>query len=597
MKSFDQHFVETFSATSFKAKCFDAVMVGSYVNMMLPNTFSGEEEGSFSSLLNQRSNKETIVQCWFYIPDDIWVTEQKTVAGKYDLIVQGDLLKGQFSLVPKQPKAWGQHVRVTDENCVLLHIDAEGIDFVREYAKPLTENSGLTNCNVIAFSIKWPDCAEEWFQRTRPSGILSKGALKTIERIGCHAVPCQHDFDNSELMSNSPLQSCGDTDAAWSLSFAVAEKEYCRFLTKDQKLCFLLFRCFLHETVIGHKVPQCIASHVFFYACDNIQRADWKDFPGKCFFILLKRLLDNCKRHFSPHYFIREKNLLEYFEAPVLCEISETLSCNLSNPILAIYKALAVCDIINTDFGTLVKDICLEATSYLLNDSGSIGFIEYLVPSIARNIKCMITAGEYEKAVVFLQAFDPLNNRSFVGSFAQYIKNQFDEHLLWSICVYLDMRAGTNITEKAFCDVPCIHISEVFGENANDLILDTCIPERAAVAFGDLRYAQALKTILKRNNMDLAIIECLTFYLRKYIELAAEDITLSVVDGHYFRSLSVMGELYELHIGLYNACFHFGQVETYREFFKHLKQVVIYLNTDYHYKNFKIVANGLGIID
>lgn len=596
LKSVDQVSTEKLHLMpNLRFKGFSVVFVGSYINRMLPNSYSGKDY----SFVNTIFNKKKVTQSNFkmsclYIPEGIAVYENKIDAGKFDLFVDGVVSNGPFKLVPKRPKIWDLNMLKENSECYVTHIKADTLNdiynFVEKRAK-LTKEFRST----FAISVKWPGCAMEWIGRNRPSGILNDSIIKTIAKTGCHAVPylCP---DSSKTIFVETLED----DTLWTLSFDVAEKEFSKLLTQNQRNCFMLFRCLFDKSVIGHQIPNQTLIHLFFYACDNIPRIEWERRPGMCFLVLTKRLFYGFQSKFLPHYFVKTKNLLGTLSTQTGNEICNQLSRHFSNPLWSICKALDVCNITQSDISPLVDDICRVTVQYSLCCSKRPAIYSCLSSVACFHMAGMAASGHYQSVVPLVTAFFCAERSETVPTLLMDAGKAMFTYELWNLCVCLDISLGTKFTHKLFTSTDCIHISKVFGESAADLIIDVCLPDEASVVFGELMYPLTLGLILENiAGKSCALIPCIKFYLREYIRLAGDDLTLAVVNDsnmmghakHDFPFDLTLEYVFRLHALLFSTCMRHSRPEEYREFLPHLEKITAELKTDFHEKSFQRVAN------
>lgn len=598
VKSVDQASLKTFHPTSSQCKHFDAELVGSYINMMQTDEFISDEMCNFNTIFSNKdsSTKPEHVFFCMQIQRNAIVTEKAEMAGLHDLVLEGKPSKGLFRLVPKLPNSWGGHTTT----------EANGISYLRKRCfhesnviEFITKGYKRRPVYVIAFSILWPSCAKEWICRYRPSQMLNKQAVEKIHKAGCHAVPYNRDPNYSEIICDQTFADNGEDDTLWALSFAVAEKEYCRYITVNQRLCFLLLTNLLHESILKHKLPHCIASHLFFYACDNLDKCEWEERPGRCILVLLKRLFEGFRKMFLPHYFIANKNLLEHFPRSVVTDVFEVLSCHLCNPLWAIYKALHICHVPKTDFGSLAKNICLESTQYILDCEERAHEYTRMIPAFQDYWKKLISCGKYKAMFPSVAKFSAVENRISIEEITRGMLSAYNQCNQWGICLYFDLQAGTSLTRTEFYNTPCIHISEVFGDKATEMLLDTCLPEQANIAVGDLMYPKILFKILNQCGKEPVILECLTFYLRKYIEIAGDCLVIQCANKQpkytYQQpgdpSIDAIGEIYNIHTCVFNTCRNLLRLQQYREFLPHLENVVAVLDDEFYYQNLEIARS------
>ena len=542
----------------------------------------------------------------FCIAFDTTVTETTEDAKKFDLIVDGDVTACHFKLMPKKPKYWKGETVCADGKIYLRHMFANDNEMLhKDVNKNTFGHFTGTDILMTAFAMNWPSCASEWRFRRRPNGTPSEQIITTICKSGCHVVPLESVQSGDDVVCH--FGDVVDNETEWALSFAVAEKELCRHLTTYQRRCFLLCRCISDETIMFHKVPYVLLLHILFYACENIPRSDWNTKPGECVLILLTHLLQAYKNGYYPHYFMAKNNLLQNIAQHVSSNVATRLTQMMSNPVLVIYQALDNYNITISHAQPFIQDVCFEVAKNVVNAT-STSNTETIARDSFRIIMCRFIrdmAANQRKAMagkaLWLFCFSndrQIDTRGAPDSECISILNHLNENIKWYLCVYLDIRTETSYTRKVFERIPNVPIADVFGPTAPNQILDTCIPEGAAIPFGDLIFPIDLIDILKEVGRYRALIDALKFYLNEYIStLEGDELSLPVANSSYLRYgiTTILTNLHNIHIGLFNACFYSFVPDEYRDVFPHFEKVVKALNSEFFYGNLKVVKRSLGI--
>lgn len=586
----DQESFELGTTRSLGLEHFALELVGSYFNMMLPNALRDDALFGEANVININTFPnltENVIPFCLYIPSLIHISESINHARKYDLVVDGDISKGPFQLIPKTPRAWEPHIERLGSKYVLLEITADAEEFTSHPGVPKLKHTGHLHHNEIAFAMHWPECATEWLHRYRPSGILDQHALHNIQEKGCHIIRHDSSLRFTDLVCDTTVPENKDT-TLWTLTFAVAEREYCMQISDDQRFCFLLFKCLLDKSVIRHDLPNYIATHTFFYACDNIQRSEWKTNKGHCFLILIKHLLRSFNDRFLPHYFIQGRNLLDNLPLSVVLEIYEHMVCTFRNPLLTFYKALDVCNITRSNIGHLIEKFCFETSWHMSGGVQSLTLfsIDVKVKAVVSHINHMVIANNYKAALSVFKTFVTSEDTEVFAKMTKTLSNVIETPKLWCFCVCLDMDTGYELTKDVFMKDVSVHISDVFGEKASSMVLDTCIPGSAAVKNGDLRYPIGLHRMLKNVSKLHASTECLKSYLRRHID---ENVYSTTGTGMIKILTPLFKVVYEMHICLYNSCLKTGRCNEYKDFLPHFEKIVKLINTQPHIRKLALI--------
>ena len=147
----------------------------------------------------------------------------------------------------------------------------------------------------------WPQQAEEWVDRLRPSGWPSKQLIHHIVSGGCHVVPVAHPNSSFPLFD-------------WRYSFSKAEVHLSKSLSFHQKTCYILFKLLAkHATTKSNILKTYYLKNIMFHCCERIPDEFWKPrYLSTCLFELIDSLLDGLERGEIPHFFIKINNLISH---------------------------------------------------------------------------------------------------------------------------------------------------------------------------------------------------------------------------------------------------------------------------------------------
>lgn len=181
-----------------------------------------------------------------------------------------------------------------------------------------------------------------------------------------------------------------------------------------------------------------------------------------------------------------------------------------------------MCKITSSDIGPLVENLCFETAQYVSIGSRSPQVCDMLQKAVGCHVEHMVISGFFRQAIAAIESLASSLRKSKVDDLAISMISNFHIPYRWSACVFFDLNLNTKFTNNIFANSARVHISEVFGEKASLLVLDTYIPEQASVAFGNLHYPDLLCRLLLQMSNHAAVIECLKFYLRCYIEIPGD---------------------------------------------------------------------------
>ncbi|KAK3103939.1 hypothetical protein FSP39_023047 [Pinctada imbricata] len=158
---------------------------------------------------------------------------------------------------------------------------------------------------------KWPPTAKEWLTRKTITNWPKMSLKNAISEAGCLVIQRSHPaspvpeiewlflFNNAEKKLMANLQ--------WHKRSYYTFKIAVDFFTKNLKVR-------LHTVHL---------KSIFFFACEEIQERDFREFPGYCFLFMIQRLLNHLNNGYLPNYFIKENNMIDHFADQEICRIKE----------------------------------------------------------------------------------------------------------------------------------------------------------------------------------------------------------------------------------------------------------------------------------
>ena len=190
------------------------------------------------------------------------------------------------------------------------------------YKKSFTRGPATTNIafkepnrdKVYYYSCSsWPQIAQPWIDRERPSKWPPKEIIREIVSKGCRIV-------------HKPHPSSKDPDAEFRFSFSVAELFLFDALSVDQKKCFIAFKALVKcgicrsKIITKNKIDLCTyhLKTIFLWTCETIPVEQWQTTTGwaRCLLYMIDQLYACLKSRILPGYFIPESNLLDSIELP-----------------------------------------------------------------------------------------------------------------------------------------------------------------------------------------------------------------------------------------------------------------------------------------
>ena len=211
--------------------------------------------------------------------------------------------------------------------------------------------------NVLAISGRdWPQRADRWPARQRPSGWPSKQLIQAVFADGCHVVPTSHP------KSSNP-------DVEWRYSFSVAERTLAQSLTDSQLQCYILMKTIvMHELNHSNVLTSYHLKTVFFWQCEKIPASEWSKDTGLAVNLLwlLDELVYCVATHCLPHYFTPENNLFHHINPDFLSDVARTISSIRRDPlrhVLAFNKRFRFpFSLVSCDLAYILSDIIDDTT-------------------------------------------------------------------------------------------------------------------------------------------------------------------------------------------------------------------------------------------
>ena len=157
--------------------------------------------------------------------------------------------------------------------------------------------------------LSWPPLAKPWIDRERRYNWPSKEIIRKIVSMGCRVVQKAHEMTETK-------------EIEYRFSFSMAESILFETLSKDQRKCFIAFKCLIKYGI--HKVEsntldaeKTVSSYclktIFLWACEEIPAEVWHTTDGwaRCLLSMINQLYACLKSGKLPGYFIPQSNILE----------------------------------------------------------------------------------------------------------------------------------------------------------------------------------------------------------------------------------------------------------------------------------------------
>jgi len=564
-------------------------VVGLFISLMLP---AMPEENTGNPFINMlmtilkapsSMNKFTVTIPMLYIPHDTYVVTERADSKPADLLLIGDPSEGTVRLSPVKARAWKDQTRDVGGVQVLVRIAVDS-DSVKVPLPPLA-TIGCAPGFIMAFWTEWPPEAAEWVTRDRPCDFPSSEVVTYLYEKGCYFVPAVKDARYTEVIEDYIAL---DDDTAWSLTFAASENVLSKYLSSDCKACFILFKHITMEVIGDLAISNVVTSSVFFYACEQIAESKWTATPGTCILIMMKRLLHGFRSKTLPHYFMAGKNILKNIPNPYIKTCCQKLEGLFADPLGTIDTVLNKVNFKSSTVANDIQDLLKDIGTFSQDGNITKSFFKTIYQIKAYAVQLCVEMSQYADALSALldlrrEASEACGRDLDVESMFRSVMGNTDIRSQWCFALHVDLCMGTVVTQRVCDGKPSLHISEVFGPEATSELLDTAIPELAAIENGDVGFAYSAVSVPYSLQRDSAVIACLKFYLREYNEKSGDALVLPVRDSEAnpyagaFRALGVgkssalyasqniLKQVCSMHVTLFNACLSADRLEEFRE--------------------------------
>jgi len=591
IKSYYQVQAKTWpGALSYGLKDASVFVVGLFISLMLP---VNPKENTGNLVLDMLTamlkgplskNKSSMIIPMLYTPHDTYVVTERADSKPTDVLLVGDPCEGTVRLSPIKAKVWQGQTRDDDGMHVLARIAVDS-DSVKVPLPPLY-TIGCSPGFIMAFWMEWPPEAAEWVTRDRPGGYPTRKVVAYVYELGCHVVPAVKDARYTEIIEDFIAL---DNDTEWSLTFARAEQVLSEYLTSEQKACFILFKHITIEVIGDIAISNVVTSSVFFYACEQIAESRWTSTPGTCILIMMKRLLHGFRTKTLPHYFMSGKNILKNVPNPYIKTCCQNLERLFADPLGTVDAVLNKVNFKSSTVANDIQDILKDISTFSQDGNITKSFFSTLYQVEAYAVQLGVESGKYADALSALldlrmKASEACGRDLDVESMFRSVMGNTDIRSQWCFALHVDLCMGTVVTQRVCDGKPSLHISEVFGPEATSELLDTAVPELAAIENGDVGFAYSVMSDLISLKRDSSIIACLKFYLREYSEKSGDALVLPARDAEalpyaatfrafgagktsaLYASQSLLITVCSMYVQLFNACLYANRLEEFREF-------------------------------
>ncbi|XP_052804389.1 uncharacterized protein LOC128234279 isoform X2 [Mya arenaria] len=563
-------------------------MVGSYPNKMLTrlahvNNISPDIGIFFPTENVNKESKRQITT--FLSPNDTRAVPIIDHARKKDLLINAleENIPGLLCLKPICPSLWAGETEYVNGEIILKTIS-------------ISPNWKLGGHDFIAFRCDWPDCANEWFVRTRKVQMYSTTCLRTLYDSGCHIIPALERESMTDVMDICLSANIVEQGVYWCYSFATAERTICqRVLDNGQVQVFLIFRNLLDETVADYSIPMSVLKSVFYYACENVTLSDWISQPGHCLLLLLHKLAEGLEKRFIPHYFISQLNLLLGMEDTVMAKFLQEVHSIEAQFLEKLFFMADRLNVTATELGSFFDNIIDDVFMYSSHRNALRSFNEAIIPACSDILQDFVYQKNFNDAFVVLEdmreqtglySAEPCNVpdliKTAMGTMAIGYK--------YCMSVFVDIQLNTEYSTDLCVGFETIALSEMFGPDIPSELGRKPVPSLYAIATGDLMFPSVFTTVLRQGSLHDAFISGLRFYLDTYAEIAGENLA---IEGS-MNSKSALYMLAGLYDTLWLSYLQQGRQEEFRPLLTRYTLIVEHSGVPYLYEYLASALRTLG---
>lgn len=532
----------------------------------------------------------------FVSPKDTRVFTSITDAGKKDLVVQPvpENNVTLFRLIPKTEELWpGQTV-----------VDSVGTALKSTPAYRLVEQKSqyYTLNEVLAFHCDWPTSAKEWTRRKSASRVPTLKDRKEISAAGCHVISASEPASPRDVLDICVTEQMAKEGVLWCYSFATAEKYLCnKVLTAHHKKTFNLFKLLVNGVLSEQPLPTSVLKSVFYFACENIHKDDWRRQPGMCILIMLQKLLHGLQTKFLPHYFITGANLFSRLSSETLKACSQEVNGLKEQLLVHLYCLMESNRIFETEVGIYFDQMMEDIVSY--SSHKNILQTVQKTSEVATKylFEDLLVRSEFRFAMMVLENFrEQYNlymgcNYSMSEAFTIIVTGIPWGHV-FCITLYIDIHTGLTMVEDLFRIWRCktVDIKTVFGPDLPACISSKPIhillsPENASVAF-----PLFFMDVLKQCDLSRYAASALRFYVDKYAELAGDGLVVELESSSDRQKYMQMNGLFRLYRALLEIYEDQGETEKFRPLMNTFVLLVQSLQRPTHFKSLSEAWTLLG---
>ncbi|KAK3587380.1 hypothetical protein CHS0354_028753 [Potamilus streckersoni] len=218
-----------------------------------------------------------------------------------------------------EPKALQTHLALTLQSsrfCVFNFLNAShGESFLPKgpaLSGACEDELGIHQLDyvVVLTMADWPNIANSFLFRQRPSGWPTREMIQELKKLGCGFVAAGHE--------ESPMK-----ELEWRVSFSVLEKRLLRELSEAQLRSYLFFKSMYKLLLLE---PKCLTSYmmknILLWVIETVPLDTWRfDNILQCVLALVDKLAQCLQTRTIPNYFVPKRNMIGHIKHNIVKEV------------------------------------------------------------------------------------------------------------------------------------------------------------------------------------------------------------------------------------------------------------------------------------
>lgn len=501
---------------------------------------------------------------------------------------------GYARLLAYYPGTWGLSEN-SDETSITYYVPNKHASF-ESFTGSQGEKDSCASQNLLVVSLFidvvnamacpiWPKEAAEWRTRVRPADWPPSAVIDSIVQDGCH-------------LEGKPHVNSTNPDVEFRFCFGMAERYLAtQVLTKEQRLCFLLFKSLCSQEFRG--VNYISGDHllsIFFYACEQLRKESWSTKLGSCLFFLLDCLLTSVQERNIPNYFIPANNMIDHLTDSQFEQIGQHVFALRSQPfphLVTIAHKNGVLDA--TD---ILSKIQPDFSEFKEHRNARRSVIDVLVPTTIELAQAYIHDKYYKKALETVQeayeerlSVSTCEDQLPFSAFVSQVISRYPLASQWWFLFSADEKLGTTLCADLTLPLSPVTMEEIFPEKISKHYKGVLIPLSMA---GNLcTFCDSFVSYLMVKNRTYQAFDVIQHAFEKYYEYQAQVDPNNPNQSHNFGDFGDMN-VFNLYIKFFTICQKIDRLAIISEKMAEIETICGRINSVTSYTNLAYVWRILG---